>query len=73
MAMRCPGSPAVSNPISGRSSWRGILPSRGAQALLLLAFTWLPLLTPPGAQAASGDDLIRLLQNRACPGSAAGR
>ena len=68
MAMRRPGSPAGGNPITGRSSWRGILPARGAQALLLLAFTWLPLLTPPGAQAASGDDLIRLLQNKACQG-----
>ena len=66
--MRRQGSPAGSNPISGRSPGRGILPSRGAQALLLLAFSWLPLLTPPEAQAASGDDLIRLLQNKACPG-----
>jgi uncharacterized protein YjbI with pentapeptide repeats len=67
MAMRRAGSPAGGHPSTGRSTWRGSLPSRGAQALLL-AFIWLPLLTPPGAQAASGDDLIRLLERKACPG-----
>jgi len=41
--------------------------SRGAQALLLVA-ALVPLLPPAGAQAASGDDLIRLLERRGCPG-----
>jgi uncharacterized protein YjbI with pentapeptide repeats len=68
MAMHRPGSPAGSKRIAGRSSWRGLLPTRGAGALLLLAAALFPLLPPPGAQAASGDDLIRLLQRKACAG-----
>jgi tetratricopeptide (TPR) repeat protein len=67
MAMRRPGSPAGVNPINGWRPWRGVLGSRGAQALLLAA-ALLPLLAPAGGLAASGDDLIRLLQRKGCPG-----
>ena len=67
MAMRRPGSPAGGNPINPGGPGRIILPSCGAQALLL-AITLFPLLPAPGAMAASDDDLIRLLQRKACPG-----
>jgi len=67
MAMHRPGSPAGVNPINGWRPWRGVLGSRGAQALLLAA-ALLPLLAPAGGLAASGDDLIRLLQRKGCPG-----
>ena len=65
--MRRPGSPAGVNPINGWRPWRGVLGSRGAQALLLAAALF-PLLAPAGGLAASGDDLIRLLQRKGCPG-----
>ena len=62
-----PGSPAGGKPINGWGPRTMARWSRGAQALLLAAALF-PLLPPAGAQAASGDDLIRLLQRKGCPG-----
>jgi hypothetical protein len=62
-----PGSPAGGKPINEWGPRRMARWSRGAQALLLAA-ALVPLLPPAGALAASGDDLIRLLQRKGCPG-----
>ena len=62
-----PGSPTGGKPIKGRLPSRMARWSRGTRGLLLAAALF-PLLPPAGAQAASGDDLIRLLQRKGCPG-----
>lgn len=72
MAKRRACGVAAGNPIKGEATWRGPLAGtrsgRRLLPLLLLTFLGLPLLPTTGAQAASGDDLIRLLQRKACPG-----
>ena len=67
MAMGRPGLPAGVIRINGWGPWKSARGWRGARALLL-AISLFPLLPPPGAMAASGDDLIRLLQRKGCPG-----
>ena len=67
MAMGRPGLPAGVIRINGWGPWESARGWRGARALLL-AISLFPLLPPPGAMAASGDDLIRLLQRKGCPG-----